>query len=141
MSRDGWVRKQIAFLQAHEMRTAGAERRRVKLRWWTPPTRTRRPAQLMAPLSQLWSGRPVDPGTTFVALYEAADPVGTPPFLVFRAESERLPGASGRAVATVVGDTVPGGVLVVETRHGTVVPMEPPSGPADDAPAWSETDA
>jgi hypothetical protein len=141
MTSAGWARRQIELLRAHESRTTGAARRRVKLCWWRDVSRPQRRADLLAPVARLWSGRALDPGPTVVALYEATDPVGTPPFLVFRAEPDRLPGASGRAVVTVVGEAVPGGTLVVESRHGTIVPLEPPAEPGEDAPVWSEIDA
>jgi hypothetical protein len=141
MTTAGWARRQIELMRAHESRTAGAARRRVKMCWWRAVSRHQRRADLLAPVTRLWSGRAADPGPTFVALYEATDPVGTPPFLVFRAEPDRLPGAYGRAVVTVVGEGVPGGTLVVESRHGTIVPLEPPAEPGEDAPPWTEIDA
>jgi hypothetical protein len=139
--RGGWARREFELLQAHEQRTLAAERRRVKLIWWTVPPRGRRRADMLAPLARLWSGRPTDPGPTYVALYEAADPVGTRPFLVFRAEPGALPDTTGRAVATLVGEAVAGGTLLVELHRHVVSPLEPPVEPDEDAPPWSEVDS
>jgi hypothetical protein len=141
MTRAGWVGRQIDLLQAHATRTLAAERRRVKIFWWTAPPRRGPRAGLLASVTRLWSGRPTEIGTTFVGVYGAPDPVGTPPFLVFRVDPSTLPAASGRAVATLVGDAEPGGALIVELHRQALVPIEPPVEPGEDAPPWSETDA
>ncbi len=139
MSRDGWVAEQRALVAGYESRTVGAERRRVKIQWWTPMGTTRR-VDLMGTVSQLWSGRHAGADPVLVAVYEAADPVGTLPFLVVRAAPGVLVDASGRSLATVVGRAEPGGALLVETRHGAVLPLEPPSAAGSDAPPWTEVD-
>jgi hypothetical protein len=112
----------------------------VKIHWWTAAGRARR-VDLMGTLSQLWSGRQADADPVLVAVYEATDPVGAPPFLVVRAAPGSFADASGRALATIVGRAEPGGALLVETRHGAVLPIAPPAAPDDDAPPWSEIDA
>lgn len=126
-------------LTAAYLARSGTARRRVKVRWWTATTRG---PDVAGAVTRLWSGRRSlrRTGTTFVALYEAADPAGTPPFLVVRAAPGDLDAPRGRAVATVHGEAVPGGALVVETRAGTVVPVEPPAEPAEEAPPWTEVD-
>jgi hypothetical protein len=141
MSRDVWVGEQIALVRDHERRADRAPRRRVKIRWWTEGPRARRRAHVTAALSRLWSARPLDAGAVFVALYEATDPVGTPPFLVLRVGPDEFAESQGRAIVTAVGEAVPGGALVLETRQGTVIPAEPPATPGDGVPAWSEVDA
>lgn len=140
MSRDEWVTEQRDLMEGYEARTVGAERRRVKIQWWTAAGKTRR-VDLMGTVSQLWSGRHAGADPVLVAVYEAADPVGAPPFLVVRVAPQSFVDASGRAVATVVGHAEPGGALLIETRHGPVHPVEPPAAAGDDAPPWSEIDA
>ena len=141
MTDDGdWAGQQLAFTAAHLARE-GAERRRVKVRWWSAPT-SRRP-DVTGMVARLWSARRTRPGDdlVFVALYEVDDPVGARPFLVVRAHAGDLAAPSGRATATVHGAAVPGGALVVEARAGTIVPAEPPAEPGADAPSWTEVDA
>ena len=139
MSRDDWIVRERDLLGAYDSHAVGIERRRVKILWWTVAAGSRR-VDVMGAVSQLWRGRTSDTDPVFVALYDAADAVGTPPFLVIRAAPGGLTGSRGRAVATVVGQAEPDGALVVETRHGPVVPVEPPSSPGDGAPPWSEVD-
>jgi len=139
MSRDEWVTQQRDLVEGYESRTVGAERRPVKIQWWTAGGKARR-VDLMGTVSQLWSGRQVGGDPVLVAVYEAADPVGTAPFLVVKAAPGALVDASGRAVATIVGRAEPGGALLVETRHGAILPIEPPSPADDDAPPWAEVD-
>ena len=140
MSRDGWVTEQRALMAGYESRTVGAERRRVKIQWWTAAGKARR-VDVVGTVSQLWSGRHAGADPVLVAVYEAADPVGAPPFLVVRVAPDSFVDASGRAVATLVGRAEPGGALLIETRHGPVRPVEPPAAAGDDAPPWSEVDA
>jgi hypothetical protein len=139
MGERDWASAQHAVTAAHQARS-GTARRPVKVQWWTA-TATRGP-DVTGVVTRLWSGRRsrARTGETFVALYEAADPVGAPPFLVVRAGPGDLASPSGRAVATVHGDAVPGGALVIETRDGTVVPVEPPAEAGDQAPGWTEVD-
>ena len=140
MSRDEWVTEQRDLMEGYEARTIGAERRPVKIQWWTAAGKTRR-VDLMGTVSQLWSGRHAGADPVLVAVYEAAAPVGAPPFLVVRVARDSFVDASGRAVATIVGHAEPGGALLIETRHGPVHPAEPPAAAGDDAPPWSEVDA
>jgi hypothetical protein len=142
MTERAWVYEEIDLVEAHEQRRARAERRRVKILWWTAPPLHPRRTTLAGSLAQLWSGkRALDgQGPVSVGVYEATDPVGAPPLVVLRVRPGDVPQARGRGLATVVGEARPGGVLVLETRHGTVVPVEPPAEPGDDAPPWSEVD-
>jgi hypothetical protein len=143
MSERTWAQEEVELVLAHEQRRARAERRRVKILWWTPASLHPRRTTLTGSLAQLWSGRRAleAQGPVCVGVYEATDPVGAPPLVVLRVRPGDVPQARGRALATVVGEARPGGVLVLETRHGTVVPVEPPAEPGDDAPPWSEVDA
>ena len=138
MSRRDWVVGQRDLVLAYESRTVGLERLRVKILWWTAAAARR--VDVMGTVSQLWSGRAADSDPVSIAVYEAADPVGTPPFLVVRVAPGSFVEARGRGIATLVGHAEPGGALLVETRHGPVVPVEPPSPPGADAPPWSEVD-
>jgi hypothetical protein len=135
----GWASAQHAVTAAHQARS-GTARRRVKVQWWTAAAA--RGPDVTGVVTRLWSGRRsrARTGETFVALYEPEDPVGAPPFLVVRAGPGDLASSSGRALATVHGEPVPGGALVIETRAGTVVPVEPPSEAGDRAPGWTEVD-
>lgn len=135
-----WVREQRALMAAHGSRAAGVERRRVKIRWWTASTGARR-VDLAGALSRLWSGRGSDTEPVFVALYQVADAIGTRPFLVVRVAPGSFAEAAGRAVVTLVGGAEPEGALLIETRLGPVVPVEPPAAPGGAAPTWSEVDA
>jgi hypothetical protein len=136
-----WATAQRDLSQAYLTRTAAAERHPVKILWWTAAG-TGRP-DVMGLVSRLWVGRRTRPveSQVFVALYEAADPVGTRPFLVIRARPDSFTTAHGRAIATVVGRAEPEGALVIETRRGPVLPAESPGLPGDDAPPGSEVDA
>lgn len=135
---DAWPAAQHAFTAAHLAR-AGAPRRRVKVLWWSEATS--RGPDVGGLVSRLWSGpRPRQDRVVFVAMFEPDAPVGTPPFLVVRAGDSDLVAPSGRATATVHGDAVPGGALVIEARVGTVVPVEPPAEPGEGAPPWTEVD-
>jgi hypothetical protein len=133
-----WAAEQRAFYEGYVARRGGAERRPVKIRWWT--ARAGRGADVMGVVARLWSGKRARQGDeqVFVALYEASDPVGARPFLVVPAADRTFTEASGRAMATVVGRAEPRGALVVETRQGEVLPALPPGEPGDDAPSWSE---
>ncbi|HET6772553.1 MAG TPA: hypothetical protein VFH36_04530 [Acidimicrobiales bacterium] len=133
-----WAAEQRAFYQDYLARRGGAERRLVKIRWWT--ARGGRGSDVMGVLARLWSGKRAHRGDeqVFVALYAAADPVGARPFLVMPAVDRTFTEASGRATATVVGRAEPGGALVIETRQGEVLPAQAPGEPGDDAPSWSE---
>jgi hypothetical protein len=135
-----WRAEQAAFTADHLGRQAGGPRRRVKVVWWSASLA--RGPDVSGLLARLWSGRDRRPGAdqVFVALFEPEDPVGARPFLVLRARDGGLGATRGRALATVHGQAEPGGVLVVETRAGTIVPAEPPAEPGDDAPSWTETD-
>jgi hypothetical protein len=137
-----WRADQAAFTGDHLARRAGGSRRRVKVMWWSVSASRARGPDVTGLLAQLWSGRGRRPGAdqVFVALFEPDDPVGARPFLVLRARDGGLGAPRGRALATVHGQAEPGGVLVVETRAGTIVPAEPPGEPGDDAPSWTETD-
>jgi len=137
-----WWVEQAVFTDDHLARRTGAPRRRVKVAWWSASASTARGPDVTGLLSRLWSGREHRPGAdeVFVAMFEPDDPVGARPFLVLRARQGGLGPARGRALATVHGRAEPGGVLVVETHAGTIVPAEPPAAPGDEAPSWSETD-
>lgn len=137
---DDWARRQRALVTAHGSRAAGVERRPAKIRWWTAATGARR-VDLAGALARLWSGRGSGTEPVFVALYEVADPIGTRPFLVVRVAPDSFAEAAGRAVVTLVGGAAPDGTLLIETRLGPVVPVEPPAAPGDAAPTWSEVDA
>jgi hypothetical protein len=139
MSRDAWAVEQRDLVEGYESRTVGAARRRVKIQWWTAGGKARR-VDLMGTVSQLWSGRQAGGDPVMVAVYEAADPVGAPPFLIVRAAPGSFVDASGRALATIVGQAEPGCALLIETRHGAIVPVESPSAAGDDAPPWAEVD-
>ena len=52
MSRDGWVTEQRALMAGYESRTVGAERRRVKIQWWTAAGKARR-VDVVGTVSQL----------------------------------------------------------------------------------------
>ncbi len=136
-----WADEQRSFYEGYVTRRVGAERRRVKILWWTVVPGGGPDA--MGLVSRLWSGRRTRPaeGQVFVAVYDAADPVGARPFLVVRARPDSFAEAHGRATATAVGCAEPGGALVIETRRGTVAPAEAPGLPGDHAPGWSEVDA
>ena len=139
-SERDWRVEQVGFADAYAARRVGAERRPVKILWWTDV-----PAQgpdVLGVVARLWTGRRTRPAQelTFVALFDATDPVGARPFLVVRTTPDTFGEPSGRATGTAVGATEPGGVLVIETRRGQVVPVEPPGLPGDAAPAWSEVD-
>jgi len=97
----------------------------------------------MGAVSHLWTGRRrrAAENPVFVALYEAADPVGSRPFLVVRAQPGDFADPAGRATATLVGAAEPDGLLLIETRRAVVAPAEPPGLPGDAAPPWSEVDA
>jgi len=133
-----WASEQLAFYEDYLARRGGAERRPVKIRWWT--ARAGRKADVMGVVARLWTGKRFRQGEeqVFVAVYEAADPVGARPFLVVPARDRTFAEASGRATATVVGRAEPGGALVIETRQGEVLPALPPGAPGDDAPSWTE---
>jgi hypothetical protein len=135
-----WRAEQAAFATEHLERHAAAPRRPVKVMWWS--VALGRGPDVTGVLSRLWSARGRRPGEdpVFVALFPAEAPVGSRPFLVLRAQPGGVASAQGRAVATVHGEAEPGGVLVVETRAGTIVPAEPPGAPGGDAPSWTETD-
>jgi hypothetical protein len=139
MSREEWATQQRDLVEGYESRTVGAERRRVKIQWWTATGKTRR-VDLMGSLSQLWSARHAGGDPVLVAVYDATDPIGAPPFLVVKAAPDSFVDASGRALATIVGRPEPGGALLVETRHGAILPTEPLSPAGDDAPPWAEVD-
>lgn len=136
-----WAAEQRAVYEDYLAHRGGAERRPVKIRWWT--ARAGRSADVMGVLARLWSGKRArqDGEQVFVALYEASDPVGGRPFLVVPAADRTFTEASGRATATVVGRPEPGGALVIETRQGEVLPAQPPGEPGADAPSWSEVGA
>jgi hypothetical protein len=140
--RDGraWRDEQRAFVEAYAGRRVGAERRPVKILWWTDA-----PAQgpdVLGVVARLWTGRRARPAQeqTFVALFDATDPVGARPFLVVRTGPDTFGQPSGRSTGTAVGAAEPDGVLLIETRRGQVIPAEPPGLPGDAAPAWSEVD-
>jgi hypothetical protein len=136
--RDDWSAAQNACTAAYLGRE-GTPRRRVKVRWWTETTRG---PDVTGMVALLWTGRRRRPGgpAVFVAVYEPHAPVGAQPFLVVRAREPDLATPGGRGLATVHGDAVPGGALVIESRAGTVVPAEPPAAPGEGAPAWTEVD-
>lgn len=136
-----WADEQRSFYESYVTRRVGADRRRVKVQWWT--VLPGHGPDVMGLVSRLWSGRRTRTaeGQVFVAVYDAADPVGARPFLVVRAGPDSFAETRGRATATVVGRAEPGGALVIETRRGPIAPAEPPGLPGDDAPAWSEVDA
>lgn len=139
-SERDWRDEQRAFAEAHAARRVGAERRPVKILWWTDA-----PAQgpdVLGVVARLWTGRRTRPAQeqTFVALFHATDPVGARAFLVVRTSPDTFGQPSGRSTGTAIGAAEPGGVLVIETRRGQVVPAEPPALPGDAAPAWSEVD-
>ncbi|HEX6569859.1 MAG TPA: hypothetical protein VF015_11860 [Acidimicrobiales bacterium] len=140
MRRVDWAADQRELELAREARTDRAERRRVKILWWTDRAGPRHP-DVVGAVARLWSGRRRDTEQVFVALYQATDPPGARPFLVVRARPGCVAQPRGRALATVVGRAEPGGALVIETSRGQVVPAEPPARPGDLAPAWSEVDA
>ncbi len=135
-----WRDEQSAFVEAYASRRVGAERRPVKILWWTDV-----PAQgpdVLGVVARLWTGRRTRPAQeqTYVALFDAADPVGARPFLVLRTNADTFGQPRGRATGTAIGAVEPDGVLLIETRRGPVVPVEPPGLPGDAAPAWSEVD-
>lgn len=133
-----WAAEQRSFYEGYLARRGGAERRPVKIRWWT--ARAGRRADVLGVVARLWTGKRFGQGEeqVLVAVYEAADPVGARPFLVVPARDRTFAEASGRATATVVGRAEPGGALVIETRRGQVLPALPPGAPGDDAPSWTE---
>ena len=135
-----WRAEQAAFAAEHLGWHGAAPRRPVKVMWWS--VAAGRGPDVTGLISRLWSGRSRRPGEeqVFVALFAADDPVGSRPFLVLRAQPGGVTSARGRGVATVHGEAEPGGVLVVESRAGTIVPAEPPATPGDDAPSWTEVD-
>ena len=135
-----WRSEQAAFAAEHLEWHASGPRRPVKVMWWS--VSVGRGPDVTGLISRLWSARSRRPGEeqVFVALFAPDDAVGTRPFLVLRAQPGGVSTARGRAVATVHGEPEAGGVLVVETRAGTIVPAEPPAAPGDDAPSWTETD-
>jgi hypothetical protein len=136
-----WLVEQSEFTADHLARRAGAERRRVKVLWWTASASVPRRPDVTGLLARLWSGGAGQGGQhLFVALFEPDDPVGARPFLVLRASPGEAGTPNGRGLAVVHGRAEPGGVLVVETPAGTIVPAEPPAPPGDRAPSWAETD-
>lgn len=138
-----WAVEQLRFASAYLAREVGAERRRVKLQWWSVPNGHRRAGA--GRVTVLWSmarGNAFADHDTHVALYAGDAPVGASPFLVFVAqEGGGLVEARGRATGTLAGTADPGGALVVETSRGPVLPASVPAPPGDDAPDWSEADA
>src|SRR5690606_34749563 len=95
-SERGWRDEQRAFAEAYAARRVGAERRPVKLLWWTDA-----PAQapdVLGVVARLWTGRRTRPAleVTFVALFDATDPVGARPFLVVRTSPDTFGQPSGR---------------------------------------------
>jgi hypothetical protein len=137
-----WAVEQLRFSSAYLGREVGAERRRVKLQWWSVPNGHRRAGA--GKVTLLWSmarGNAFADHDTHVALYAGDAPVGAPPFLVFVVqEGSGLIGAKGRATGTVAGTAEPGGALVVETSRGPVLPASVPAPPGEEAPGWSEAD-
>ncbi len=134
-----WVVEQYRFEQAHLARRAGAERRRVKLRWWAAPARRTEVTDVVVRMLSPRLARRAT-GPVSVALYDAADAVGARPFLVMQVDAASLGDPRGRATGTLVGRAEPGGVLVVETSRGALTPLTPPALPDDEAPGWSEVD-
>lgn len=134
-----WVVAQAACTAAYLARS-GLARRRVKVRWWSEAAR--RGPDVVGALARLWAATgPRRAGTAVVvAVYEPSAEAGAIPFLVVRAAESGLARPAGRAVATLYGDPVPGGALVVETWAGTVVPAEPPTAAGRDALPWSDVD-
>ncbi len=141
VARSDWAEEQRALYESYVDRRVGAERRRVKILWWTAAVG--RGPDVMGLVSRLWAGRRTRPAVdqVFVAVYEATAPIGARPFLVVRARPDSFTEARGRATATAVGRAEPEGALVIETRRGAVVPAEPPGLPGDNAPSWSEVGA
>jgi hypothetical protein len=135
-----WVDQQRALYEGYVSRRVGAERRPVKILWWT--VAPGHGPDVMGLVSSMWKGRRTRAAEeqVFVALFDAVDPVGARPFLVVRVGPDSFAEASGRATATAVGRAEPDGALLLETRLGPLAPAEAPGLPGDDAPSWSEVD-
>jgi hypothetical protein len=120
-----------------------AERRRVKVRWWSVPNQHRRAGA--GKVTVLWSmarGNTFDDRDLHVALYEQDAAPGAAALLWFVAqEGSGLVESHGRMLGTALGRAEPGGALVVETSRGAVMPASVPAAPEDDTPGWSDTDA
>ncbi|HET6954200.1 MAG TPA: hypothetical protein VFI47_27800 [Acidimicrobiales bacterium] len=141
VSAEEWADEQARFASAYLGARAGAERRRVKLRWWSVPNGHRRGGA--GKVTVLWSmalGNRFADHDIHVALYPADAPPGASPIVVFTAQPGDLVESQGRATGTVAGRPEPGGALVVETSRGAVLPASVPVAPGEGDPAWSETD-
>ena len=142
MTVEEWADEQLSFAERYVAGRARAERRRVKLRWWSVPNQHRRAGA--GTVTVLWS---MARGNTFadrdvhVALYEPDAAPGAAPLVTFVAqEGSGLVEGAGRSLGTAVGRAEPGGALVVETSRGTVMPASMPAAPGEGTPGWSETD-
>lgn len=142
MTVEQWADEQLTLAEGYLSGRGGAERRRVKLRWWSVPNSHRRTGA--GTVTVLWS---MARGNTFsdhdlhVALYEPDAAPGAAALVTFVAqEGSGLVEAAGRSLGTAVGRAEPGGALVVVTSRGTVMPASMPAAPEDTTPGWSEVD-
>ena len=142
MTVEEWADEQLALAEGYLTGRAGAERRRVKLRWWSVPNHHRRAGA--GAVTVVWSmarGNRFADHDVHVALYEPDAAPGAAALVTFVAqEGSGLIEAAGRSLGTAVGRPEPGGALVVETSRGTVMPASMPAAPEEATPGWSETD-
>lgn len=138
-----WADEQFALASRYAAGRVAAERRRVKVRWWSVPNNHRRAGA--GKVTVLWSmarGNTFDDRDIHVALYEQDAPPGAAALLWFIAqEGSGLVESQGRTLGTALGRAEPGGALVVETSRGAVMPASVPAAPGDDTPGWSDTGA
>ncbi len=142
MTVEQWADEQLTLAEGYLTGRAGAERRRVKLRWWSVPNSHRRTGA--GTVTVLWSmarGNRFSDHDLHVALYEPDAAPGAPALVTFVAqEGSGLIEAAGRSLGTAVGRAEPGGALLVVTSRGTVMPASMPAAPEEATPGWSETD-
>ena len=142
MTVEQWADEQLTLAEGYLTGRAGAERRRVKLRWWSVPNSHRRTGA--GTVTVLWSmarGNAFSDHDLHVALYEPDAAPGATALVTFVAqEGSGLVEAAGRSLGTAVGRAEPGGALLVVTSRGTVMPASMPAAPEEATPGWSETD-